>query len=67
MRRFIRLTNAFSKKIGNLMAAIALPFMYDNFVRIHQTMRGTRPWAAGVTSRRWDVGNIVGLLDQNTN
>ena len=64
MRRFTRLTNAFSKKIENHMAALALYFMYYNFVRIHQTLRVTPAMAAGVTSKLWDVADIVALLDQ---
>ena len=49
MRRFTRLTNAFSKKMENHIAAISLHFMYYNFVRIHQTLRVTPAMAAGVT------------------
>jgi IS1 family transposase len=63
MRRFTRLTNAFSKKIENHVAAIALHFMYYNFVRIHQTLRVTPAMAAGVTDRVWDVADIVRLLE----
>jgi IS1 family transposase len=64
MRRFTRLTNGFSKKLENHMAALALYFMYYNFVRIHQTLRVTPAMAAGVTSKLWDVADIVALLDQ---
>ena len=64
MRRFTRLTNGFSKKIENHVAAISLHFMYYNFVRIHQTLRVTPAMAAGVTDRVWDVADIVKLLDQ---
>ena len=49
MRRFTRLTNAFSKKIENLGYAVALHFMYYNFCRIHQSLRITPAMAAGVT------------------
>ena len=63
MRRFTRLTNAFSKKIENHMAAISLHFMYYNFVRIHQTLRMTPAMAAGVTDRLWEVSDIVALLE----
>ncbi len=63
MRRFTRLTNAFSKKIENHVAAISLHFMYYNFVRIHQTLRITPAMAAGVTNRVWEVADIVELLD----
>lgn len=65
MRRFTRLTNAFSKKLENHMAAIALHFMYYNFARIHQTLRMSPAMAAGVTSKLWDVEDIVALLDSN--
>ena len=63
MRRFTRLTNAFSKKLENHIAAISLHFMYYNFCRIHQTLRVTPAMAAGVTDRAWDVEDIVGLLE----
>jgi len=59
MRRFTRLTNAFSKKLENHVAALALYFMYYNFVRIHQTLLVTPAMAAGVTDRLWEVGDIV--------
>ena len=65
MRRFARLTNAFSKKLENHMAAIALHFMYYNFARIHQTLRMSPAMAAGVTSKLWDVEDIVALLNSN--
>jgi IS1 family transposase len=63
MRRFTRLTNAFSKKIENHVAAIALHYMYYNYCRIHQTLRITPAMAAGVTDRLWSIQDIVGLLD----
>jgi IS1 family transposase len=63
MRRFTRLTNAFSKKLENHVAAISLHFMYYNFVRIHQTLRITPAMAAGVSDRVWEISDIVGLLD----
>ncbi|MSV29395.1 MAG: DDE domain-containing protein [Bryobacterales bacterium] len=65
MRRFTRLTNGFSKKVENHVAALALYFMYYNFVRIHQTLRVTPAMAAGVTDTLWDVADIVALLDSN--
>jgi IS1 family transposase len=64
MRRFTRLTNAFSKKLENHAAAIALHTMYYNFVRIHQTLRVTPAMAAGVTEKLWDVSDIVAMLEQ---
>ncbi len=62
MRRFTRLTNAFSKKVENHAHAIALHFMYYNFVRIHQTLRVTPAMAAGVTTHLWEVGDLVNLM-----
>jgi len=53
MRRFTRLTNDFSKKLENHIAAISLHFMFYNFVRIHQTLRVTPAMAAGVTDHVW--------------
>jgi IS1 family transposase len=63
MRRFTRLTNAFSKKLENHIAAISLHFMYYNFVRIHQTLKVSPSMAAGVTDRLWEVADIVKLLE----
>lgn len=62
MRRFTRLTNAFSKKLENHAAAIALFFMHYNFARIHQTLRVTPAMAAGVSDHPWEVEEIVALL-----
>jgi len=64
MRRFTRLTNAFSKKVENHAAAIALHFMNYNFCRVHQTIKTTPAVAAGVTNRIWTVADIVGLIEQ---
>jgi hypothetical protein len=63
MRRFTRLTNAFSKKLENHIAAVSLHFMYYNFVRIHQTLRVTPAMAGGVTDRVWEISDIVTLMD----
>ena len=63
MRRFTRLTNAFSKKVENHAYAVALHFMYYNFVRIHKTLRMTPAMAAGVTDRLWEVSDIVALME----
>ncbi len=63
MRRFTRLTNAFSKKVENHEHAIALHFMYYNFCRIHQTLRITPAMAASVSNHVWEIEEIVGLLD----
>ena len=62
MRRFTRLTNAFSKKVENHAAAIALYFMYYNFGRVHQTLRVTPAMEAGVANHVWSVEEIVGLI-----
>jgi IS1 family transposase len=58
-RRFTRLTNAFSKKIENHTAAIALGYFSYNFIKIHRTLRVTPAMAAGVTDRLWDVDDLV--------
>jgi IS1 family transposase len=58
-RRFTRLTNAFSKKLANLKAALALHFAYYNFCRIHQTLRVTPAMAAGVTDRVWGLREFL--------
>jgi IS1 family transposase len=63
MRRFTRLTNAFSKKVDNLKAAVALHFMYYNFARIHQTLRVTPAMEAGIADHVWSLEEIVGLLE----
>ena len=63
MRRFSRLTNAFSKKVDNHRHALALYFVFDNFVRIHKTLRMTPAMAAGVSDQLWSVENIVALID----
>lgn len=63
MRRFTRLTNAFSKKVENHAHAVALHFMHYNFARVHQTLRVTPAMAAGVTDHVWEIGEIVALLD----
>jgi IS1 family transposase len=64
MRRFTRLTNAFSKKLENHVAALALYFMYYNFVRIHQSLRITPAMAAGVTDRVWEIADIVRMVER---
>jgi hypothetical protein len=63
MRRFTRLTNAFSKKVENHALAVALFTTYYNFVRIHKTLRVTPAIAAGVTDNLWDVSDIVKVLE----
>jgi hypothetical protein len=59
MRRFTRLTNAFSKKLENLKAAVALHFAYYNYVRIHRSLKITPAMAAGVTSELWSMGRLL--------
>ncbi len=61
MRRFTRLTNAFSKKVENHAAAVSLHFMHYNFARIHTTLRVTPAMEAGVTDHVWSLEEIVGL------
>ena len=63
MRRFTRLTNAFSKKVENHAHAVALHMMYYNFVRIHKTLRVTPAMAAGVTERLWEISDIAKLVE----
>jgi len=62
-RRMTRLTNAFSKKMENHAHAMALHFLYCNFVRIHETLRTTPAMAAGVTKRLWEMADIVDVLE----
>ena len=61
MRRFTRLTNAFSKKIDNLYYSVALHFMYYNFGRIHKTLRVTPAMEAGVSDHVWTLEEIANL------
>jgi IS1 family transposase len=62
-RRMTRLTNAFSKKIENHCYALALHFLYYNFVRVHQTLKTTPAMAAGVAKRLWEIKDIVAMLE----
>jgi IS1 family transposase len=62
-RRMTRLTNAFSKKVQNHAHAMALHFLYYNFVRVHQTLRITPAMAAGVTKRLWEMKDVVDMLE----
>jgi IS1 family transposase len=63
MRRFTRLTNGFSKKIENHGHAVALHFMYYNFVRVHKTLRVTPAMEAGIADHVWSFEELVALLD----
>jgi IS1 family transposase len=65
MRRFTRMTNAFSKKVENLECAVALHFMYYNFARVHKTLRVTPAMEAGVAKRIWSLEDIAALADSN--
>lgn len=59
MRRFIRLTNTFSKKLENHFHALALYFMFYNFCRIHKTLKVAPAMAAAVTDKFWSMEDIV--------
>ncbi len=63
MRRFTRLTNAFSKKVENLEAAVALHFAHYNFIRLHRTLRVTPAMAADVTDRLWSMEELIERID----
>jgi IS1 family transposase len=63
-RRFTRLTNAFSKKAENHAHMVALHMMHYNFVRIHQSLRCTPAMAAGVTTKLWEVADLVAMLEE---
>lgn len=69
MRRFTRLTNGFSKKLENHVAALGLYFLHYNFARPHKTLSKPYPttpaMAAGVSDHVWDVAEIVALLDKS--
>jgi IS1 family transposase len=62
MRRFTRLTNGFSKKVDNMIHAVALTFTYYNFCRIHKTLRVTPAMEAGLTDHVWEISELVALL-----
>lgn len=64
MRRFTRLTNAFSKKVENLGHAVSLHFMYYNFGRIHKTLRVTPAMEAGISDHVWNLEEIAALADK---
>jgi hypothetical protein len=63
IRRFTRLTNAFSKKVENHAHSVAIHFMHYNFVRIHQSLRVTPAMAAGVTTKLWDLVDMVRVIE----
>jgi len=63
MRRFTRLTNAFSKKLENHEHMLAIYFLYYNFCRVHQTIRVTPAMEAGISNHVWTIEEMVKLLD----
>ena len=65
--RLTRLTNAFSKKSANHAHAMSIYFMHYNFVRIHQTLRCTPAMAAGVTTKLWELADMVLILEKQEN
>jgi hypothetical protein len=62
IRHFTRLTNAFSKKLENHEAAIALHALHYNFCRIHKTLRVTQAMEAGLSGHVWTVEELVALI-----
>ena len=64
MRRFTRLTNAFSKKLDNHIHALALYFVFYNFTRIHKTLRVSPAMAAGITDRLWSLEDVITKIDE---
>jgi IS1 family transposase len=65
MRRFTRLTNAFSRKIENHEHMVALYALWYNFVRIHKTLRTSPAMAAGIETRLWSMDDVVALIDEH--
>jgi IS1 family transposase len=64
MRRFTRLTNAFSKKLDNHIHALALYFVFYNFTRIHKALRMSPAMAAGITDRLWSLDDVIAKIDE---
>jgi hypothetical protein len=65
MRRFTRLTNAFSKKFENHVHMVALYTVWYNFVKQHKSLKGVSPaMAAGVSSTLWSVADLAGMVDE---
>ena len=63
MRRFTRLTNVFSKKFDNHCHALALYFVWYNFVKVHKTLRMSPAMAAGITDKLWSIEDIAALVE----
>jgi IS1 family transposase len=63
MRRFTRLTNAFSKKLENHIHALSLYFVFYNFCRIHKTLKVSPAMAAGITDRLWSFDDVLAKID----
>lgn len=64
MKRFARLSNAFSKKVASHRNALSLYFFFYNWCRIHKTLRVTPAMAAGLTERLWDMTDIIAMMDE---
>ena len=62
IRRMTRLTNAFSKRLRNLKAAIALHIAHYNFCRVHETLRVTPAMAAGLTDHVWSIAELLAVV-----
>ena len=67
MRRFTRLTNAFSKRLENHKHAVALHYFHYNFIRVHQTIKTTPAMAASVADKVWTMVDFVQLLEREEN
>jgi len=63
MRRFTRLTNAFSKKLENHIASIAIHYMHYNFCRVHQTLRVTPAMEAGIADHVWSISELLSICE----
>jgi hypothetical protein len=64
MRRFTRLTSAFSRKLENHAHMVALYALWYNFVRVHKTLRTSPAMAAGIERRLWSMEDVVALIDE---
>lgn len=64
IRRFTRLTNAFSKKVENHYYALAIYFMHYNYVRIHRTLRMSPAMAASVSKTLWSMDDVVRMVEE---